>query len=142
RNAGTAVVGWSFVPSPGEHGMAMGSAPHPEASAPGHRLRLRRRSVRTNDLERFHIPGEEAGQRCDQRRPAGLVAGANAGTVVAAEILVEQHKVAPVGIVLDLLGSTIDRSAPGFVAQEDALEPQGQLTRHLMERGLLPRSGR
>ena len=53
---------------------------------------------RVSRREQVHEPGDDAG-------PAGLVAGAEAGAVVAVEVLVEQQAVAPVRIVLELLAS-------------------------------------
>jgi len=44
-------------------------------------------------------PAEELDQPGDEAGPAGLVAGADPGAVVAVEVLVEQDVVSPVGIV-------------------------------------------
>src|SRR5262249_4045795 len=41
-------------------------------------------------------------------RPSRLMAGADAGTVVAVEVLVEQDQVAPVGVGLELGGTAVD----------------------------------
>jgi hypothetical protein len=38
--------------------------------------------------------------------PAGLVAGAQPGTIVAMEVFIEEDVVAPVGIALELLGAS------------------------------------
>ena len=53
--------------------------------------------------------GEHVHDAGDDPRPAGLVAGPEAGPVVAVEILVEQHEIAPVRVFLELPGSAIDR---------------------------------
>ena len=58
----------------------------------------------------------------DDPGPAGLVARAEAGAVVAVEVFVEQDVVAPVRIVLELLGAAVHRPPAVLVAQEDARE--------------------
>ena len=65
--------------------------------------------------------------------PAGLVARAEPGAVVAVEVLVEEDVVAPVGIGLELLRAAVDGSPAVLVAQEDAGEPVGDLLGHLEE---------
>ena len=47
--------------------------------------------------------------------PAGLVAGAEAGAVVAVEVLVEQQQVAPVRVGLELLDAAVHRPAAVLV---------------------------
>ena len=59
--------------------------------------------------------------------PAGLVARAKAGAVVAVEVLVEEDVVAPVRVVLELLRAAVDRPAALVVAQEDRAEAVGEL---------------
>ena len=71
--------------------------------------------------------------------PAGLVAGADAGAVVAVEVLVEQQQVAPVGIGLELLGPAEHGAAPVRVARERArqappISPATSLQVHLAAR--------
>ena len=61
-----------------------------------------RSSDRAGPGPRGEVAGHDAG-------PARLVAGAEPGAVVAVEILVEQDVVAPVRIVLELLGAAVDR---------------------------------
>ena len=46
----------------------------------------------------------------DQTRPAGLMAGAQPGPVVAVEVFVEEDVVAPVGIGLELFRASIYRA--------------------------------
>ena len=46
--------------------------------------------------------------------------GADAGTVVAMKIFVERNQVAPVRIVLKLLGAAEDRPPPVLIAGKDA----------------------
>ena len=66
--------------------------------------------------EEVHGPGDDSG-------PAGLVAGAEAGPVVAVEILVEQEAIAPVRVRLELPGLSIDRATALLVFQKDVPEP-------------------
>ena len=58
-------------------------------------------------------------QLCHQGGPAGLMAGADARTIIAVEILVERNQVAPVRIALKLLGIAEDRPSPILVARKD-----------------------
>ena len=55
--------------------------------------------------------------------PAGLMAGAQPGAIVAVEVFVEEDVVAPVGIGLELLGAAIDGPPAMFIAQEDPAKP-------------------
>src|SRR2546422_9064454 len=61
-------------------------------------------------------------QLCDEPRPAGLVAGPDARTVVAVEVFVEEDQVAPVRVTLKFLGPPVDGTAPVLVAEEDSRE--------------------
>src|SRR5689334_18554078 len=63
--------------------------------------------------------GEDVHEPRDDAGPAGLVAGAQAGTVVAVEILVEQQVIAPVRVVLEDLRAAVHRAAAVLVFQED-----------------------
>src|SRR5262249_60394140 len=65
--------------------------------------------------------------------PAGLMARADPGAVVAVEVLVEEHEVAPVRVVLEFLGTAVDRPPPVTSAQKDAGQAAGQLGRDLPE---------
>src|SRR5207302_1374695 len=58
----------------------------------------------------------------DQAGPARLMARAHAGPVVAVEVLVERHIVAPVRIVLEILLPAKHRPPAVVVAHEDADE--------------------
>jgi len=53
---------------------------------------------------------EQVKERSDQTCPPGLVAGAQASSVVAVEVLVEKYQVTPMRIVLELGRASIDRS--------------------------------
>src|SRR5690349_7649419 len=70
---------------------------------------------------------EELDKLGDGAGPAGLVAGADAGAVVAVEVLIEQDVVAPVGIVLELLGVAVNGSAAVCIAGEGPDKPVGDL---------------
>src|SRR5213079_2918705 len=57
--------------------------------------------------------GPEHLQQCgDEAGPSGLVAGAEAGAVVAVEVLVKEDEVPPVRIVLELPRVSVDRPPP------------------------------
>src|SRR5437763_13515237 len=64
--------------------------------------------------------GHEAG-------PAGLMAGADTGAVVAVEILVEQRQVSPVRVAPEELEAPVHGPASILVDEEDADQPAGQL---------------
>ena len=70
-------------------------------------------------------------QAGDDTGPPGLVAGSDAGAVVAMEILVEQQVIAPIGIALKFFGTAENRSPSGFIAQKDRGEAIGDLLCHL-----------
>ena len=84
------------------------------------------------------------GSRYDSR-PACLVAGAKPSPVIAVKILVEQDQVAPVRIVLKLLGAAVDRSAAFSIARElfltktisRATKTRSSTSNTLLPRGLL-----
>src|SRR5215469_12351620 len=75
----------------------------------------------------------ELDQTRNQSGPAGLMARAEARTVVAVEVLVEEDVVAPVRVGLKLLRAAVDSTTALGVTQEDALEARGQLAAHLEE---------
>src|SRR5262249_56611425 len=75
----------------------------------------------------------------DDGRPARLVSGAHAGAVVPVEVFVEQQQIAPVRILLELLGAPVDRPAAVGPAQEDAGQPPRQPVRHLPQVDHRPR---
>ena len=61
------------------------------------------------------------------------MAGAQPGTVVAVEVLVKEDVILPMGIGLELLGTTVDGSPAMLVVQEDPCEPVRDLLTHLEE---------
>src|SRR5262245_45070485 len=63
--------------------------------------------------EQVHGTGDDAG-------PSRLVARTEPGAVVAVEVLVEQHEIAPVRILLELLDPSVDRPPALRVSEEDA----------------------
>src|SRR6185436_6739218 len=81
-------------------------------------------------------------ERGDEGRPAGLVAGAEPGSAVAVEVLVEWNAVAPVRVVLELLGCAEHRTAAIFIAQEDPLQPRRDFVAHFEEGHPAARAGR
>src|SRR6516162_4049897 len=56
----------------------------------------------------------------DEARPAGLMTCSQAGSVITMEILVEQHKVAPMRVFLELSGLPIN-GAPALGVLEEYL---------------------
>src|SRR5262249_53868848 len=64
--------------------------------------------------------GEQVHRSSNDTGPTGLMAGAQAGAVVAMEVLVKQDQVAPVRVVLELLRPTVDRTPAILVLEEDA----------------------
>ncbi len=83
-------------------------------------------------LEEF---GDEAG-------PAGLMAGAQSGAVVAVEVFVKQNQVAPVRIVLKNFRSTGDGAAAVPISQKDMDQAARNLRSDLPEVGFAIRMRR
>src|SRR5262245_11629305 len=96
------------------------------------------------NLERIlrRHPSEEVDEACDETRPTGLVARAEASAIVAVEVLVEEDQVAPVRVVLELGCASVDRPLAARVAQEDAREPPRDLLRDLEKGHPVPGSRR
>ena len=72
-------------------------------------------------------------ERGDEPGPSGLMAGADAGAVVAVEVLVEQQVIPPERIVRQLRRATEDRAVAALVVQEDPGQPLGQPLGDLVE---------
>src|SRR5262249_10287261 len=68
-----------------------------------------------------------------EARPPRLMARADAGAVVAVEVLVEPDQVAPVRILLERAHPTVHRSPAIRASQEDPGEPTRQLGRDVPE---------
>ena len=68
------------------------------------------------DFNKIHQPGNGP-------RPARLVVGAEAGSVVAVEVLVELEIIAPVRIVLELLRAAINGASAVLVLEKHVREP-------------------
>src|SRR3954464_11824429 len=73
--------------------------------------------------------------------PPGLVAGADAGAVVAMDVFVEQDEIAPVRILLKLCGAAVYRPAAILAPQEDPRKPLAEIFGHFVQRFLLTRPG-
>ena len=69
----------------------------------------------------------------NERRPAGLVAGADAGAVVAVKVFVKRNEVAPVRILLKFLRAAEDRTTAMFILQKYSREPLRDFTGDLPE---------
>ena len=67
----------------------------------------------------------------DQAGPTRLMAGANAGAVVAVEVLVKQRIILPMRIGLEFLLSAEHGTATGGVSDKRSDETMGQLHRYL-----------
>src|SRR5690349_16031117 len=67
----------------------------------------------------------------DQGGPAGLMAGTDAGAVVAVKIFVERDEIAPMIITLEFFRAAEDRPASGVVAQEDSRQTLRNLAGHI-----------
>src|SRR5580704_17415997 len=74
--------------------------------------------------------------------PAGLVTGADSGAVVAAEVLMEQHQVAPVRIGLQDRQPAVYGTMAVGIPEERAGEPVTDLPGHLVQGDLPSREGR
>src|SRR5262245_6627242 len=76
--------------------------------------------------EQVHAAGDDPG-------PAGLMARAEPGAVVAVEVLVEQDEIAPVGVLLELRAPSVYRPPPILASQEDAGQPARDLLGNLVQ---------
>src|SRR3974390_2085211 len=78
----------------------------------------------------------------DDSGPAGLMARAEAGAIVAVEILIEEEVVAPVRILLELPGSAVNGAPSIVVLEEDASQPARNFLGHLVKSHATPGAGR
>src|SRR5215510_4682627 len=76
--------------------------------------------------KQMHAAGEDTG-------PAGLMAGAEAGAVVAMKVLVEREVIAPVRVLLKRAGTPVDRPPAMVVPQKDAGQPAIDLLGDLIQ---------
>src|ERR1700674_2777457 len=74
-------------------------------------------------------------QFCDETGPAGLVACADAGAVVAVEVFVENDEVAPVWVVLKDRGRARHGLSAVRVAEKNVNQPPGDFRGNLPEVG-------
>ena len=70
------------------------------------------------------------------------MAGANAGSVVAVEILVKQNQIMPMGIPLEFFSAAIERASSVLLAAKDRQISAGDLLADLKERNMPPGSCR
>src|SRR5262245_37592528 len=78
----------------------------------------------------------------DQPGPAGLMAGAEAGAVVAVEVFVEPDEIPPVRVGLKLGDAAVHRPSPIRSAQEDARQASREIGRDVPQGRARTRSGR
>src|SRR5262245_1862256 len=78
----------------------------------------------------------------DQSGPAGLMARAETGAVVAVEIFVERDEVPPLRVGLELGDAAVDRPAAIRPAEEDARQPSREIRRDVPQGRTRTRSGR
>src|SRR5262245_34425583 len=71
------------------------------------------------------LPSIVEEQRGDQRRPAGLMTGTDAGAVVSVEVFIKRNVIPPVRVALEIVVVAPDCTAPApsRVAQEDVRQP-------------------
>src|SRR6266404_6573739 len=75
-------------------------------------------------------------ERCNERRPARLMRGAESFSRLAVEILVEEQLVAPRWVVLEKGGGAPDRPTTGRVGKEEPQEAPLEVVRDGREVGL------
>src|SRR5262249_15917422 len=80
---------------------------------------------------------EQLRKGSDDSRPPSLMAGADAGAVITVKVFVKGNEVAPMGVILELLGSPIDGTMSIRAAQKDSLQAVHELLAHLIEVHLL-----
>ena len=78
----------------------------------------------------------------NQRGPAGLVAGADAGAVVAMKVFVKRDQVAPVGIFLEFFRAAEDRAPAMFILQKYSRQALGDFSGDLPQVQVDARAGR
>src|SRR5207302_686359 len=92
---------------------------------------LQQRACPTNNTLHFSLrnPSDDAHAARDERRPAGLVARAEAASGVAVEVFVKLHEIAPVRIVCESRIIAKTRAASVFVRQKNARKPARKFER-------------
>src|SRR5215471_10677381 len=76
--------------------------------------------------KQMHAAGDDTG-------PAGLMAGAEAGAVVAVKVLVERQVITPVWVLLKRAGTPVDWPSAMVVPQKDADQPALDLLGDLIQ---------
>src|SRR6266481_3784146 len=85
---------------------------------------------------------EQIKKHRDHTGPPRLVAGAEPRSVVTMEVFMEEDQIAPVRIVLELGGPSVNRPPSVGVAQERTGQSAGDFTGHFEQRQVPPRAGR
>src|SRR6516162_8233984 len=83
-------------------------------------------------------------QRGDERCPAGLMAGTDAGAVVSVEVLIKRNVIPPVRVALEIVVVAPDGTAPAArgIAQENVRQPPRQVRGDLAQIAPPPGTGR
>src|SRR5262245_65977147 len=77
----------------------------------------------------------------DQSCPAGLMARADAGTIVAVKVFVEPDEVPPVWVGLELGDASMDRPSTVGPAKEDKCQASREMGRDIPQRCVRTRAG-
>ena len=88
---------------------------------------------------RIELP-KNLDQQGDDTGPTRLVAGPDAGAIVAMKVFVEQKIIPPMGIVLEFSGAAKHGPAAARVAKENSGQAIGNLVRNLEQIHLAPRT--
>src|SRR5215468_3232713 len=84
--------------------------------------------------KQMHHPSDDAG-------PSGLVARAQAGSVVPVKVLVGQNQISPMRVLLEPPRAPVDRSASVGSSHKDASQPTRELLADLIQRHVAARAG-
>lgn len=79
------------------------------------------------------VLGVRLHQHGDEAAPSRLVRGADPGSDIAVKIFVEQQRVTPARIALELPGAAEDWSSSIWAALEDRGKPAGDLVGHFVQ---------
>ena len=81
-------------------------------------------------------------ERSRERRPSGLMRGAETLSGLAVEVFIEEERFPPLGVSLETRVGAVRRASAGRVDQKQTQEPALELDRDLVQVRLPARSGR